>query len=62
MLKVIRATRKLMPKFQGPMFWKLGIRAKFPDKLEKNKNATLIIALIGRIFWNTNISCHGNFK
>ena len=30
MLKVIRATRKSMPQFQGPIFWKLGIGAKFP--------------------------------
>ena len=25
MVKVIRATRKSMPLFQGPIFWKLGI-------------------------------------
>ena len=28
----------------------------------KNKRVTLINALIGSIFWNKNISCHGTFK
>ena len=28
----------------------------------KKKNATLINALIGSIFWNKNISCNGTFK
>ena len=49
-----------MPQFQGLIFfWKFGIWAKFPDQTWKNKNATLINALIASIFWNKNISCHG---
>ena len=42
MLKVIRATRKSMSQFQGPI---LRIWAKFPDQNWKNKNATFINAL-----------------
>ena len=38
MLKVIRATRKSMPQFQGPIFW---IGAKYPNQTWKKKNATL---------------------
>ena len=62
MLKVIRATRKSMPQFQGPVFletWDLS-QISWPNL--KNKNATLINALIGNIFWNKNISCHDTFK
>ena len=62
MLMVIGATRKSMPQFQEPIFWKHGILAKFPDQTGKNKNATLINALIGRIFWNTNNLCHGTIN
>ena len=56
------ATRKSMPQFQGPIFWKLGIWAKFPEQTLKNKNATLIHALIGSIFCNKNILCDDSFK
>ena len=35
MLKVIPATRKLMPQFQGQIFWKLWIKVKVPDKTLK---------------------------
>ena len=63
MLKVIRATRKSMPQFQGPIFFgNLGFEPNVLTKLEKNKNDTLINALIGSIFWNKNISCHDTFK
>ena len=41
---------------------RMGFEANFPTKLEKKKNATLINALIGSIFWNKNISCHDTFK
>ena len=51
-----------MPQFEGPILLKLGISAKFSDQTWKNLNATSINALIGSIFWNTNISCHGTFK
>ena len=43
-------------------FGNLGFELNFPTKLEKNKNATLMNALIGSIFWNKNISCHNTFK
>ena len=63
MLKVIRTTRKSTPQFQGPFFfWKIEIWAKFPDQTWKNKNTTLINALIVSIFWNKNILCHDTFK
>ena len=61
-LKVIWATRKSMPQFQRPIFWKLGMWAKFPHLTWKNKNSTLINVVIESIFWNTNISCHDTFK
>ena len=62
MLKVIRATRKSTLQFQGPIFWKLGIGAKFPNQTGKNMDASLINTLIWSIFWNKNISCHNTLK
>ena len=48
MLKVIQATRKSVPQFQGPIFWKLGTGKKISQpNLKKKKNATFINALIG---------------
>ena len=55
MLRVIRATRKSMLQFQGPIFWKLNISAKFNNQSLKKENATLINALIGSILWNKNM-------
>ena len=40
-------------------FGNFGFEPNFPTKLEKNQNVALINALIGSIFWNKNISCHG---
>ena len=62
MLKVIRVTRKSMPQFQGPIFFKLRIRAKISDQTLKKQKCYLINALIGSIFWNKNISCHDTFN
>ena len=63
MLKVIRATRKYMPQFQGPIFLETWNSSQISlPNLKKNKNATLINALIGSIFWNKNISCHDTFN
>ena len=64
MLKVIRATKKIHAPVSGTVFivGNLGVEPNFPTKLEKNKNANLINALIGSIFWNKNISCHNTFK
>ena len=37
-LKIIRATRKFMPQFQGPIcYGNLGFEPNFPNKLEKTK-------------------------
>ena len=43
MLKVIRATWKSLPPFEGPIFWKHGVGEKFPDKL------VFILVLTGTI-------------
>ena len=63
MLKVIRASRKSMPQFQQPFFfletWDLSQISR-PNM--KNKNATIINALIGSIFWNKNISCYETIR
>ena len=55
MQKVIWATRKSMPQFQGPIFWKLGIWAKIITQTWKNWNTTFINKLIWTIFRNKNI-------
>ena len=52
-----------MPQFQGQIILEtLDLSQIFLPNLKKTKNATLINASIGSIFWNKNISCHGTFK
>ena len=51
MLKAIQATKKFMHQFQGAIFWKHLIWAKFPDQTWKTKKATLMNALIESILW-----------
>ena len=50
MVKVIRATSKFLPQFQGPFFLIFGLGQNFPTSL-KIFNATLVNASIVRIFW-----------
>ena len=52
MLKVIQATSKFMPQFQGPIvFGNFQFEPNFLTNLENKRNASFINALIGRIFW-----------